>query len=316
MALIVLSTVLGLLGILALFRLARRFTLRHSSRERLVHFEPFKHPVNQLATTARTNMPGDPEQPNTPLRRWLIQAGYRSSSAPGWFVWATLAGCCLGGLLGYSLYTFGMITVAVNALSGIPSGVGKAFVPLVYLSPVLALTVAGLIPTLKVRGARRARITQLEKDLPVTLELLASLSESGVGFDAALTQVLNASDPHRFLIQEFRTFQAELFAGRSRIDCLWRLVARTETGSLTVLASALVQAEQLGAGVAEILRQQSVDLRERRRERALGFAATLSSKLMLPLVVCFLPGFFVAVLGPILGEIIRMISSLTGHPRI
>src|SRR5207237_7146985 len=43
--------------------------------------------------------------------------------------------------------------------------------------------------------------------------------------------------------------------------------ARPDVLSPTILTSALVQAEQVGAGVAEVLRRPADDLRGRRRER-------------------------------------------------
>jgi len=43
--------------------------------------------------------------------------------------------------------------------------------------------------------------------------------------------------------------------------------------AVSIFVSALVQAEQLGMGIAGILRRQADDLRDRRRERALAFAA-------------------------------------------
>jgi len=60
----------------------------------------------------------------------------------------------------------------------------------------------------------------------------------------------------------------------------------------------LVQAEQVGSGISEVLRRQADDLRNRRRERALALANALPVKLLFPLVICFLPGLFVATLGP------------------
>ena len=59
--------------------------------------------------------------------------------------------------------------------------------------------------------------------------------------------------------------------------------------AVTILISALLQAEQIGSGVAEVLRSQADDLRQRRRERAIEFSMALPVKLLFPLVICFLP---------------------------
>ena len=73
-----------------------------------------------------------------------------------------------------------------------------------------------------------------------------------------------------------------------------------------MLVSALVQAEQLGSGIAQTLRRQADDLRDRRRERANAFAMALPIKRMFPLVVCFLPGIFVWTLGPFFVQLFQI----------
>jgi tight adherence protein C len=65
-----------------------------------------------------------------------------------------------------------------------------------------------------------------------------------------------------------------------------------------VFVSAVVQAEQVGAAMATVLRQQALDLRNRRREDAMALAMALPVKRLFPMIICFLPGIFVATLGP------------------
>jgi len=155
-----------------------------------------------------------------------------------------------------------------------------------------------LLPWLVVRRARRQRVENVEQDLPISLELLSTLSEAGLGFDSALSRVLYSVIEDRPLAREFRTYQSDLLAGRTRVEALRRLARRLEVSSVTILVSALVQAEQLGSGIAQALRRQADDLRDRRRERANAFAMALPVKRMFPLVVCFMPGIFVWTLGP------------------
>ena len=50
-----------------------------------------------------------------------------------------------------------------------------------------------MLPLLVVRAARRRLVTAVEQDLPLVLELLATLGEAGIGFDAALARVLTRS---------------------------------------------------------------------------------------------------------------------------
>jgi tight adherence protein C len=146
--------------------------------------------------------------------------------------------------------------------------------------------------------------------LPITLELLATLGEAGIGFDAALERILGSQVADRPLAEEFRTFQLEVLAGRQRVACLRGLARRLDIPAFTIFISALVQANQLGSGVADILRRQVEEMRNRRRERALTLAASMPVKLLFPLILCFLPGIMIAALGPALYQFFQLIDAL------
>jgi tight adherence protein C len=221
------------------------------------------------------------------LATWLARAGYRRAGAVPGFVGATLVAVGIGTTLGYFAWVSGLLAEADRA-------------------PYLATLVVAFVPLAFVRRARRSRVAQVERDLPVTLELLATLAEAGLGFDAALDRILGSNPPDRALVQEFRTFQAEVLAGRSRVECLRRLGRRLDVTSVTILVSALVQAEQIGSGIAEVLRSQAEDLRQRRRERAMEFSMALPVKLLFPLVICFLPGIILFTLGPAFYDLFRL----------
>ena len=245
------------------------------------------------------------------LRRWLFRAGFRAASALTIFVVATAVCIALGLLIALMAISLGLIRQGVDAVSVVPGGLSDILLPMVYLSPWLVLALLASIPTMIVRRARRTRVTQVEQDLPITLELLATLSEAGLGFDAALERILQAQPVTRPLVQEFRVFQMEILAGRPRIQCLRRLSWRLDVMPLSIFVSALVQTEQVGAGVSDVLRRQADDLRGRRRENALTEAAGLPVKLLFPLVICFLPGILVATLGPTFFQIFQFLDNLT-----
>jgi tight adherence protein C len=245
------------------------------------------------------------------LRRWLFRAGYRSPHAVAIFIAATLVAVALGALLALVAIASGSMQRAAWAVSQVPGGLSDLLLPLVYLSPWATLALLASVPTLIVRAARRKRVTQVEEDLPITLELLATLSEAGLGFDAALERVLQSQSTSRALPQELRIFQMEILAGRPRIRCLRRLSWRLEVMSLTIFVSALVQTEQVGAGFSDVLRRQADDQRSRRRENALTQAAGLPTKLLFPLVICFLPGILVATLGPTFYQIFQFLDNIS-----
>ena len=155
---------------------------------------------------------------------------------------------------------------------------------------------------------------EVEQDLPIVLELLATLAEAGLGFDAAIDRVLASLPPRRVLAQELRAFERDNLAGRPRIESLRWLGRRVAVSWFSVFISAVVQADQIGAGLADVLKIQANDLRQRRKEQALALASSAPVKLLVPLILCFMPGILTAALGPTLFEVFRTLDSLLSGP--
>jgi pilus assembly protein TadC len=197
----------------------------------------------------------------------------------------------------------------------IPGGVGDALQATVLLAPWIVFLISAAAPLLFVRAARRRKVEQIEQDLPLLLDLLATLAQAGMGFDAAIARVLESENAPRPLNAELRVYQRDTLAGISRTQALRNLAQRLEVTSVTVFISALVQAEQVGAALSETLSRQAEDLRERRKLQALLLAQALPAKLVFPLVACFLPGIFVTTLGPTLNQLINVADSVLRNMR-
>lgn len=245
------------------------------------------------------------------VRRWLITAGIRSPNAPTifWTLTACSAVVALSTLV--TIFSSGLAATMVRGATMAPGGVGEVFLPFVFAAPWLLALLIAFAPTLWVWRTRRQRVEEIERDLPLALDLLATMSEAGLGFDAALQRLYSTTLSERPLAMELRTFQSDQLSGRPRVQCLRRLADRIRIPSFSTFISAMAQAEQLGMGVAGILRRQADDLRDRRRERAIAFAMSLAVKRVVPMVVCFLPGFFVWTLGPFFAQLFQLADQLT-----
>jgi tight adherence protein C len=291
--LIVLVTLAWLVGLLLSGVAVARYAARRHVQRRLFESDPDDH--LPAPDTARGFLDG-----------WLRLAGYRSPGAEAGFLAAQLVVVGTGVTVAYATWASNLLAWADRNISAIPGGISNMARPLVYCVPWMLLALIASIPIVVVRRTRRRRVSEVERDLPITLELLATLAEGGLGFDAALDRILAAQPPNRALVEEFHTFQADVLAGRPRVECLRRVARRLEVTAVTIFISSLVQAEQLGSGLAEVLRTQSDDLRQRRRERAIEFSMALPIKLLFPLVICFLPGILVFTLGPPFYEFFRL----------
>jgi tight adherence protein C len=253
----------------------------------------------------------DSSSPRNWLSAWLYLAGYRNRLAAVIFALATLL-CATMGFGAASFFVIsGLQSLMERTVVRVPGGVGETFLPVVWVAPwIIAITLT-CVPLTIVRGARRQRVAQIEQDLPLAMELMATLSEAGLGFDSALIRILKTRLSGRPLAEELRMYQADLLAGRTRVESLRRLSGRIRIGSISILVSALVQAEQMGMGIAKVLRNQADDIRARRRERAIAFANALPVKRLFPLVICFLPGLFVWTLGPAFVQLFKLTETFT-----
>ena len=289
---------LGIAGVLLVFR---RLALRQQSRQRL------ELPDLPPSTQRRA---GDDQLGL--VSRWLFRAGYRHRQAAVRFVWATLA-CVALGVAGLVLLLRSGLIDQLTSLAGlVPGGVSDLLVPVAQIAPWLLFAELVAIPWFIVRSALRRRIVEIEQDLPLLLDLLATLSEAGLSFDAAVERIVSTWPGERVLPQEIRIYQAEVLAGRPRVSALRRIAWRVDVLAFSTFISALIHADQIGAGMAAVLRGQADDQRVRRRERALAFALSTPIKLMLPMIACFLPGIFVISLGPIFVKFFQMADGVFG----
>jgi tight adherence protein C len=140
--------------------------------------------------------------------------------------------------------------------------------------------------------------------------LLATLAEAGLSFDSAIARIQESESGKRPLSQEFRIYQRDNLGGIPRLESLRRLAHRIDVASVSIFVAALIQAEQVGASLAETLRAQADDLRDRRKLHALLLAQALPVKLVFPLIFCFLPGIYYSVLGPVIAQFVDVVDSV------
>ncbi len=145
-------------------------------------------------------------------------------------------------------------------------------------------------------GRVKKRQKAILRMIPDTLDLLTISVRAGLGFDAALSKVVEKLKGP--LSEEFRRALAEVRVGKARRDALRDIVSRTEVSPLTNFIGAIIQAEQLGVSISKVLQVQSEQLRIERRQRAEEMAAKAPIKMLFPLVGCIFPSLFIVILGP------------------
>jgi tight adherence protein C len=102
------------------------------------------------------------------------------------------------------------------------------------------------------------------------------------------------------LRDEFSNILNDMRLGKTRAEAIrdfGRRVGLQEVGSFV---SVLVQADQLGVPIGEVLRSQAAVMRVQRFQRAEQEGARASQKLLVPLVFFIFPAVLIVILGPVI----------------
>jgi len=191
-----------------------------------------------------------------------------------------------------------MILVVVVAL-GLPLMLGLVLA-------VLALMPGAVGPIFWLQGRAKRRQQLILRALPDFCDLIAISVEAGLGLEAALARVAGkTSGP---LAEEVRKTLHQIAMGRPRQEALMDMAQRCGVDALHSFLAAIVQAEQLGVGIAQTLRVQADCLRMQRRQQAETQAQQAPVKMVFPLVFLIFPAMMIVLLGP---AVIRLWETFT-----
>jgi tight adherence protein C len=211
---------------------------------------------------------------------WLRRALDRAGNPPQWTVQRIL-GAKTAGLAGLA---------GLGLLWSTSAGIGALLV-------VPVLGAAGFyLPDVLLYNAGLKRTDQIRRSLAEAIDMLTVCVEAGLAFDAALAQVARSNDGA--LARELLRVLQSLQIGTARSEALLALGERTKVPELQAFVAAIVQADGLGIPVADILREQSKELRTKRRQRAEEKAQQVPVKILFPMILFIFPALIVVVVGP------------------
>lgn len=176
---------------------------------------------------------------------------------------------------------------------------------------LLSLALTGLIVylpwfALAVVATRRQR--EIKRSLADILDLLVISVEAGLAFDMALLKVVE-----RFrgsVAQEFHRSLKEMQIGKPRKDALKDMSNRVNLPELSALVNAIIQSDQLGVGLGNVLRIQSDLIKEKRQQWVEEQAMKAPVKMLFPLVFLIFPCIFIILLGPAILNIMKVLGDM------
>ena len=171
-------------------------------------------------------------------------------------------------------------------------GSGKLWFIQLIGTPVLGF----FLPDILIKNKATKRQQLILKSLPDVLDQITVGVEAGLGFDAAMARTAKSNEGP--LAQELMRTLQHVAAGLSRAEALRGMATRNKVPELRQFVGAILQAEQYGIPMAQVLRVQAAEQRRRRRQRAEEKAMKLPVKVLFPLVLCILPTLFIVLIGP------------------
>ena len=164
------------------------------------------------------------------------------------------------------------------------------------------------LPLFVLKRKARARLYEIDYTLPGMIDLLVVTVEAGLGFNGALQ--VAAEKLKGPLGDELRLMMQEQRMGLATGDALKNMAARADTAGMRTFVRAIVQGEQLGVSIGQILRALAVDMRKLRRSMAEERAHKAPVKMLFPLVFLIFPAVFILLLGPAALEVVEAFGNL------
>jgi tight adherence protein C len=192
-------------------------------------------------------------------------------------------GFVVGGFIGFGMHTGGLMMVIIGG------------------------PVGAMLPYMQITGVAQDRLKAISRSLPYVIDLMALAMGAGLDFPGAVRQVVEkSSNPDDPIVEEFTLIMQSLQLGRTRKEALLEFARRCPVDAVKEFTGALVQAEERGNPVSEVLQIQASSSRTRRSVRAEEMAAKAGVAMVGPLLLVFIT-VMILIMGPIL---IKVMSSL------
>ena len=130
---------------------------------------------------------------------------------------------------------------------------------------------------------------KVRKELPEVLDLLTVCIEAGLGFDGAIKKVVDKSKG--VLPDELSIVLQEIRMGKPRRDSLRDMANRLSVDDFSNFVGSVIMAEQLGISMGKIMRLQSREIRQKRRQCIEELAMKAPVKMLIPMVFLYFQQF-------------------------
>jgi tight adherence protein C len=176
----------------------------------------------------------------------------------------------------------------------------------IIMVALAAALIGILFPNMTLSSKIKKRQTEVMKTLPDIMDLITVSVEAGLTFDAALSRVVEKMPGT--LAKEFAVVIQEVKVGKSKKDALYQMADRIGVQDFRSFVGAVIQADQLGVSLGRVLRIQSDQIRQNRKQQIQQKAMKAPIKMLIPMVVFIFPTIFIVILGPVVINLIDLFT--------
>jgi tight adherence protein C len=166
--------------------------------------------------------------------------------------------------------------------------------------PVILVPLCFYLPDVFIKSKIEKRQAEILGNFSTTVDLAALIIESGLDYLTAFERIIKVAKEKTILEEELEKTINEIKLGYSRREALEHFAARTGLQEVRSLVGLIIQSDELGTSLVDLLRNFSTDLRARRLSRAEKLAAQASTKMLFPLFFFIFPTIFILILAPMI----------------
>ncbi|HUT86120.1 MAG TPA: type II secretion system F family protein [Elusimicrobiales bacterium] len=178
---------------------------------------------------------------------------------------------------------------------------------IMFSSPMVILFIpAGfIIPDAIYSSKIRNRQDELLENFSTTVDLVSLIVEAGMDYITAFERVTNIELKKSLLEQEIDKMLSEIKFGYSRRNALIRFADRTGIQEIRSFVGLIIQSDELGTSLVDLLNNFSADMRFRRLNKAEQAAAKASTKMLIPLFIFIFPVVFILAFSPVVSDLMK-----------
>jgi tight adherence protein C len=170
---------------------------------------------------------------------------------------------------------------------------------------LLAIPIGFFLPDMYFKNRIQERQKEIIRNFPALVDLAALSIESGLDYMSAFERIVQSATKKTELEKEMDKTINEVSLGYTRRDALRRLAMRTGLQDVRSFVGLIIQSDELGTSLVDLLRNFSGDMRFRRLNAAEKAAAQASTKMLIPIILFIFPTVFLLVLAPMVVSVIR-----------